>query len=259
MNLTFESANWDWLQKTFPVDAPWRAAPSQFPWAQWNMERDDGPIFAQIIRHLKPLRHLEFGTWKGYGSRLVLEKSLATVWTINLREGESHADGTPAYPELLPTPKGAKNIFWKLIFKMTGRKNFIQTDAFEQVGSLVHRAGLGTRLNQIYCDSTQWVTTAYPDGFFDSILIDGGHQAYVVASDTLKSIRLVREGGVILWHDFCPVPGLEKQFPHLESVRNGINEIKEKLAEAGIRLFWLNPSWFLIGIKGNAPIPTAKS
>ena len=222
------------------------------------MARDDGPILAQIIRYLHPLRHLEFGTWQGYGAKLVLENSQATVWSINLLGGERHADGRYAYSESLCEPTRTSNLFRKIIGKNTGKRGLLPTDAGEQIGSLVHGAGLGNRLNQIYCDSTQWETSAYPDGFFDSILIDGGHQSAVVASDTLKSIRLVRQGGVILWHDFCLDEQVRQKFKHVETVIQGVESVAEEIHRHGIRLYWINPSWLLCGIKGNAPLPTAK-
>ena len=172
--------------------------------------------------------------------------------------GERHADGRYAYSESLCEPTRTSNLFRKIIGKNTGKRGLLPTDAGEQIGSLVHGAGLGNRLNQIYCDSTQWETSAYPDGFFDSILIDGGHQSAVVASDTLKSIRLVRQGGVILWHDFCLDEQVRQKFKHVETVIQGVESVAADIHRHGIRLYWINPSWLLCGIKGNVPVPTAK-
>jgi predicted O-methyltransferase YrrM len=226
--------------------------------SEWDMARDDGPILAQIILFLRPHRHLEFGTWQGYGSKLVLENSQATVWSINLLDGEHHSDGLPAYLGPLSVTGRGKGLVGTIISRITNEKQVVQTDAYEQVGSLVHAAGLGNRLNQIYCDSTKWETSAYPDGFFDSILIDGGHQSGVVASDTLKSIRLVRQGGVILWHDFCLDDQVREKFKHVETVIQGVESVAEEIQKHGIRLYWINPSWLLCGIKGNAPIPNTE-
>lgn len=252
-------ASWDWLQSSFPVDPKYRASPSVHPMAEWDMARDDGPILTQIIRFLRPLRHLEFGTWQGYGSRLVLRNSHATVWSINLLEGERHSDGLPAYVGPWSAKGRAKGLLGKIISAITNEKEVVQTDAYEQIGSLVHTAGLGYRLNQIYCESTKWETSAYPKGFFDSILIDGGHQADVVASDTRKALPLLREGGVVLWHDFCLDQDVRKKFPHVNTVIAGVEAVAEEIKKQGISLYWINPSWLLCGIKGNDPIPTAKS
>jgi predicted O-methyltransferase YrrM len=227
--------------------------------SEWDMARDDGPILAQIIRFLRPHRHLEFGTWQGYGSKLVLENSQATVWSVNLLEGEHHSDGLPAYVGPLSVTCRAKGLLGKIISRLTNEKQVVQTDAHEQVGSLVHAAGLGNRFNQIFCDSTKWETSAYPDGFFDSILIDGGHQSAVVASDTQKALPLLREGGVIFWHDFCLDQNVRKKFQHVNTVIAGVGAVAEEIKKQGISLYWIDPSWLLCGIKGHVPIPTAKS
>jgi hypothetical protein len=48
---------------------------------------------------------------------------------------------------------------------------------------------------QVYTDSREWDTSHYPDGFFDSCLIDGGHTQDIVVSDTMQALRLVRSEG----------------------------------------------------------------
>lgn len=252
-------ASWEWLLSNFPVNPKYRASASKYPMSEWDMARDDGPVLAQIIRFLKPLRHLEFGTWQGYGSKLVLQNSQATVWSINLLEGEHHSNGLPAYTEPLSVTGRGKGLLGEITFRITNKKQVVQTDAYEQIGSLVHAAGLVNRLNQIYCESTKWEASAYPGGFFDSILIYGGHQADVVASDTRKALPLLREGGVVLWHDFCLDQDVRKKFPHVNTVIAGVEAVAEEIKKHGISLYWINPSWLLCGIKGNAPIPTAKS
>jgi predicted O-methyltransferase YrrM len=37
---------------------------------------------------------------------------------------------------------------------------------------------------------------------FDLIFIDGGHDYYTVKSDTENAVRMVRPGGIIVWHDY---------------------------------------------------------
>jgi predicted O-methyltransferase YrrM len=225
----------------------------------WNMARDDGPILARIIRWVAPRRHLEFGTWKGFGACLVMENSPATVWTINLWEGELHPGGGAAYSESLPQKRkrGLLGKLWKN--KITTDTSVIQTDAREHIGIMIHEKKLGQRVNHVFCDSKKWDTSAYPKGFFDTIFIDGGHQTDVVASDTRKALPLLREGGVVLWHDFCLDEAVRKKFKHVETVIQGVESVAEEIHKHGIRLYWIDPSWLLCGIKGNVPIPTAKS
>ena len=39
---------------------------------------------------------------------------------------------------------------------------------------------------------------------FDLIFIDGGHTYSIVKNDSEKSFKMLRENGIILWHDFVP-------------------------------------------------------
>src|SRR5258705_2294619 len=74
------------------------------PFSKWKMEVDDAPILRYLYRHLRPSRHLEFGTWEGTGTCYCLEECDASVWTINLPEGE-RIEGRPVYystPETVP-------------------------------------------------------------------------------------------------------------------------------------------------------------
>lgn len=217
----------------------------------WNMERDDAPILAQIIHRIHPCRHLEFGTWKGFGACLVMENSPATVWTINLLSGENRPDGSWAYSERLAEGDTKKNNAPTISFGQdkAGEQTYYQTDAGAAIGQLYRERGLGHRVNQIYCDSRSWDTAAYPKGFFDTIFIDGGHQTDVVASDTKKAIPLLRQGGVVLWHDYCLNEAVKKKYPHVVSVIKGVDSVSKELSQAGIDLYWIDPSWLLLGIK----------
>ena len=217
------------------------------------------PIFERQAKKHSLSSQKNFRTPANGQSKLVLENSQATVWSVNLLEGEHHSGGLPAYVGPLSVTCRAKGLLGKIISRITNEKHVVQTDAYEQVGSLVHAAGLGNRFNQIFCDSTKWETSAYPDGFFDSILIDGGHQSAVVASDTQKALPLLREGGVIFWHDFCLDQNVRKKLQHVNTVIAGVGAVAEEIKKQGISLYWIDPSWLLCGIKGNVPIPTAKS
>ena len=224
---------------------------SRFPLVDWNMERDDAPILTRIIHWAKPRRHLEFGTWKGYGTCLVLENSDAVVWTINLPEGELKPDGTWAYserrePKSSPNPGIPSVSFGR---DENGEQIYQQTDAGPSIGHLYRERGLGHRVNQIYCDSRLWETSAYPKNFFDTIFVDGGHQSNVVASDTKKALSLLRPGGLILWHDFCPDEAVKNKYPHVVSVMKGVESVSEELVKENIELYWIDPSWLLLGLK----------
>ena len=214
------------------------------PLNQWKMEIDDAPIFRYIYRNFRPRRHLEFGTWQGTGVVYCLEECDATVWTINLPFGENKKNGYPAYahyPEELPSVREwAKKI--GLPEKATYR-----TDSIGFIGRRYLEKELGHRVCQIYCDSRKWDISNYPPGFFDTILIDGGHTKDIVINDTRKAFQLLRQGGIVMWHDFCPP--VFKQFECTRGVMEAISHQWDWVNSRTNQLFWIYPSWILLGVK----------
>jgi hypothetical protein len=206
------------------------------PFSEWKMEVDDSPILRYLYRHLSPLRHLEFGTWEGTGACYCLEESAATIWTINLPDGE-FIHGKPAYTHA-STVKGG-----------TGGQGLNQTDAGTFIGHRYRQAGFGHRVCQIYCDSREWDTSTYPPAFFDSVLVDGGHSEDVVVSDTRKAVALLRSGGLIMWHDFCPDPEIFEVFPSVLGVIQALTKNWQEFAPALNDVFWVRPSFILIGVR----------
>lgn len=213
----------------------------------FRMERNDAPILEYMFRHFRPQRHLEFGTWEGYGARLVARACDADIWTINLPDGEEAADGGAAYQR--PISSGD----WR---PATGAPERVdeygehwRTDAGEFIGRLYREAGYAARVTQIYADSVTWDGSSFEDGFFDSVFIDGGHKPEVVLSDTAKAIRLLRSGGLCLWHDFCPDPEAIRRMPAtcnvVSAVASGVNDWRHKFS----RVFWIKPTFILAGIR----------
>ncbi len=217
----------------------------------WKMEDDDAPIFRYLYQAQNTHRHLEFGTWQGWGTTLCLESCDATVWTLNLPDGEQKADGTWAYGHRVTDPDNAPAgiIAENYGTDELGPRIYHRTDAGGYIGRIYREKGLGNRVCQIYCDSRTWDTSAYPADFFDSVLIDGGHQAEVVISDTRKALQVLRPGGLIMWHDFCPLTDVRSTFDSVQGVTTGIGEILPELQEQLKVFHWINPSWILFGIK----------
>ena len=106
---------------------------------------------------------------------------------------------------------------------------------------------MGHRVCQIYCDSLEWDTTNFPEGFFDTVLIDGGHDKDVVISDTRKALPLLKSGGIMMWHDFCPSE--YKAFESTQGVMAAIAEEWGHLNRQFSKLFWIYPSMILVGVK----------
>lgn len=77
------------------------------------------------------------------------------------------------------------------------------------------------KIEQLFGDSKQLDETLYL-GQFDVIFIDGAHAYSYVASDTAKALRMVRPGGLILWHDYVGTW-------HVPGVFRFLNELAAKL------------------------------
>ncbi len=223
--------------------------PSQFrtrALTDWKMDADDC-VLRQVFRHLRPTRHLEFGTWLGDGVLRCVEECDATVWTINLLHGETKPNGQWAYGEM-ETEQFAGAGRWSQR-ERTHHAVWVRTDAYGLIGRKYLDAGWGKRVCQIYADSREWDTRAYPDGFFDSAFIDGGHTAEIVESDTRQALRLVRGGGLIVWHDFCLVDEVVQANESVREVVRYITDDREELVRHLSKLFWVAPSWLLFGIR----------
>lgn len=205
----------------------------------WQMEEDDSPIFRHIYRSFRPKRHLEFGTWYGLGALYCLQECDATVWTLNLPWGEKDEHGKWAYPQQ------NQQHFWDILKKTMLRPS----DELGSIGRYYLELGLGNRVCQIYCDSRDWDIQNYPDGFFDTALVDGGHSEEVVSSDTKKACQLVRSGGIIMWHDFCEENDVLSNCSSPRGVVSAIHQNWNWLKTQMEDIFWIEPSWILLGIK----------
>jgi len=206
--------------------------------AKFVMEDDDGPILKYIYRNFNPERHLEFGTWQGTGTFFCLSECNATVWTINLPFGETNRYSFTG-EEIFSLNEWAE-------FSGIDKNNH-HTDSIGYTGRFYLEKGLGGRVCQIYSDSRDWDTTNYPNGFFDTCLIDGGHTEEIVINDTIKALPLVRSGGMIMWHDYCPEA--ESECESVSGVISAVEKMREKLETEMESIYWIYPSWILLGKK----------
>ena len=215
------------------------------PLSSFKMEFDDAPILRFIYQNTLPRRHLEFGTWQGFGTTLCAASCDAEIWTINLPDGERNAAGEMSYsarigdiPHDLASQLGCTS---------TQR---LQSDAGAMIGWMYRAAGFQSRIHQILADSRQWDTARFAAEFFDSILIDGGHTSDVVKNDTEKALPLLRPGELMMWHDFCPDAATITALPACKGVVTAIAENLENWRPLFREIFWIQPSFLLVGIKG---------
>ncbi len=193
----------------------------------FNTQVDEANLYRYLHGQFRPERHLQFGTWEGFGANLCASSCDAEIWTLNLPECELDASGAARYSSV------------------SGQVS----DAGDRIGWRYREAGYESRVHQLFMDSRELSVPDFGPSFFDSVLIDGGHAPDVVASDTEKALQLVRKGGLVLWHDFCPEP---ESFSACESIHGVLAawiENHDRWRQSLTKLFWIRPSWLLVGIR----------
>ena len=85
-------------------------------------------------------------------------------------------------------------------------------------GFLYAGTAMENRVEQLYGDSKAFDETAWA-GKCDLIFIDGAHAYSYIKSDSEKAFRMVRPGGVILWHDY--------RGPHVRPTRDVYRYLNE--------------------------------
>jgi hypothetical protein len=81
------------------------------------------------------------------------------------------------------------------------------------------------KVTQLFGDSKAFDETPFA-GACDLIFVDGSHAYSYVMSDSKKALRMVKPGGVILWHDYVG--------PEEEGVFRGLNELSANLPLAHV-------------------------
>ena len=68
---------------------------------------------------------------------------------------------------------------------------------------------IASKIECKFGDSTQFDVAPYR-GKAEFIFIDGGHDAPVATSDTLKALEMVSDDGLIVWHDYRDFKGVQE-------------------------------------------------
>ncbi len=131
-----------------------------------------------IAMLVRPQRLFEIGTFDG-ATALQFARICpqSQIFTLDLGPAESAA----ASPEMVDTE--------------------VQNVRLGGVGSRFHGAPEASRISQLLGDSTRFDYTPYL-GSMDLVFVDACHDYDFVRSDTLNALRLIRPGGVVIWHDY---------------------------------------------------------
>jgi predicted O-methyltransferase YrrM len=142
---------------------------------------DELAYLALITRSLAPQTIFEFGTFRG---RTALNFALNSpegtrVLTLDLPDG----------PDRTIAMATAESSDAEIIRRSSTGTDYVGKD-------VVHK------IDQLLGDSLSFDFSPYI-GRADLVFVDGGHSYEVVSSDTANALRLVRPGGVVVWHDFA--------------------------------------------------------
>ena len=125
----------------------------------------------------------EFGTCTGKTAYLWARNSApdATIFTLTLAP-EKHADYAAAAGD---EPLARRQALMESAF-----------DTFIYSGTPVEH-----KITQLFSDSKRFDETPYLRRC-DLIFVDGSHAYSYIKSDTEKALRMIKPGGIILWHDY---------------------------------------------------------
>ena len=184
-------------------------------------EQSGAHFLKEFYQRLQPERLLEIGTWEGFGANLAINSGAKKVWTLDLSPNVN-ADYKSRY--LDSSSPGYSESY---------KSGWMVADENKSI-------------TKLYGDSKTFNWNQFTEGFFDSIVIDGGHDKDTVISDTLKTQKLLRSGGFMIWDD---VPHFENSLnPSTEGVHEALTEILEELA-ISFKLTLIKGTQFLVGIK----------
>ena len=76
-------------------------------------------------------------------------------------------------------------------------------------------------MQQLYGDSKQFDETPFFD-WADLVFVDGSHAQSYVESDSAKAMRIVKPGGLVLWHDYAGPGHAPGVFAALNALANTV-------------------------------------
>ena len=144
----------------------------------------------------------EFGTASGRTAYLWARNSPdnARVVTLTLRAGD------------IPTYKRAEG---DAEFDVRNALEESRFETYYYSGTPVE-----PKITQLYGDSKEFDESPWA-GQCDLVFVDGSHALSYVQSDSRKALRLVKPGGIVIWHDY--------RGPRLPGVFQGLNALAREL------------------------------
>lgn len=167
-----------------PVVLPTEVAPGDVTFQVTRPSNVDGSMtlteiasICQIVAALDPVKILEIGSFQGLTTvNLVRNAPRAVVHTVDLPPRTSGLD---------------------TVFRNNDASIIERRKGYAYAGTEVEG-----RVTQHYGDTATFGFEQSIGGDVDLVLIDAAHSYDYVRNDTLRTLPLLKEGSVILWHDY---------------------------------------------------------
>jgi hypothetical protein len=157
----------------------------------------DALMLAGIIKVVKPKRVLEFGTFLGYSTRVILDNSQknCSIVSIDLPHGAERGNLSLEVTESALHSNANINDDFLRQYQFVNGHRFLNNLSDAQI----------KRLQLIKADSRKVDAMELVEkagGYFDLIFIDGGHDMETISSDTTLAIQSASKNATIVWHDY---------------------------------------------------------
>jgi SAM-dependent methyltransferase len=139
----------------------------------WHVRLDEEVLIGLAVKAVGARRIFEIGTFEGGTTLFLAEKA---------------GEGAEVFTLDLP----ASQFAW----------------TWTEIGTRFRGAAVEPRIKQLSGDSLEFDFSPY-DGSIDLVFVDAAHDYWHGIADSRTALKLVRPGGVVLWHDF------DQHFPEL--------------------------------------------
>lgn len=156
-------------------------------------------------------------------ARQVAQRAVFEIGTFNGRTALNLAANLPPSVRVFTLDLPPERVSTTRLRLDEADVQFAQKDT---IGDLLHRYELANRTTQLIGDSASFDYSPYA-GAMDMVFVDGSHSYDYVINDTQQALKMLRPGGVVVWHDYGAWAGVTKalnerhaQDPRFESIRH---------------------------------------
>lgn len=159
-------------------------------------------VICHIVRKYQPKQIFEIGTFEGRTTlNMALNAPNSIIFTLDL-----------AASELNNTKMDVEKGEIAYINKQQSGIRFVGKPAQKQI-------------QQLYGDSATFDFLPY-ENTIDLMFVDGSHAYDYVVNDTEQALKIVKKGGIILWHDYTNWEGVRDALNHFYQNKTDFSKLK---------------------------------